>query len=337
MLVSLHQALLHSIEREQDALVLAATLRALGTLLLGAPYHRLPPQLLPLCVRVLNGCLARTTPRGGAAALPPELLPVASACLACLAAAFSSKDAAAALAGQLFELAESSRGDADSHAGAAANGTGSSPGRLQPEQSPPSPQQHQPLLRLLFNYAECPHPALQLEALMALRGIAQQHAALLEGCWERLLALGRAGAALPSPSEPQSPRSQQGAASTAGGGMHSYAEMRCTSNRPLLARRCWPWALGVLFAGPLQYVLQALAPPVDPTSRGCRRHCARESGTAGGAAARGLPASGRRRPAGRLHQGASSRHERTGSNSAPASSGRIACCAGAGGAVAAAC
>ncbi|KAL4421841.1 hypothetical protein ABPG77_001323 [Micractinium sp. CCAP 211/92] len=213
MLVSLHQALLHSVEREQDALVLAATLRALGTLLLGAPYHRLPPQLLPLCVRALSGCLARTTPRGGAAALPPGLLPVASACLACLAAAFSGKDATAALAGQLVELAESSRGNVNSCAGAAANGTGSSsPGRSQPEQLPPPQQQHQQLLQLLFDCAACPHPALQLEALMALRGIAQQHAALLEGCWERLLALGRAGAALPSPSEPQSPRSQQGAA-----------------------------------------------------------------------------------------------------------------------------
>ena len=46
MVVALHRALLHSIQHEPDPLVLAATLRALGTLLLGAPYHRLPPQLL---------------------------------------------------------------------------------------------------------------------------------------------------------------------------------------------------------------------------------------------------------------------------------------------------
>lgn len=46
---------------------------------------------------------------------------------------------------------------------------------------------------------------------MALRGVAQQHAALLQGCWDALLAIGRAGAAVP-PAVPQSPRAQAGAA-----------------------------------------------------------------------------------------------------------------------------
>ncbi|KAL4424003.1 hypothetical protein ABPG75_001304 [Micractinium tetrahymenae] len=200
MLVCLHQALLHSIQQEQDPMVLAAALRALGTLLLGAPYHRLPPALLPLCVRALAGCLARATPPGGAAALPPEQLPVASACLACLAAAFSSKGAAAALSQQLVDGADSTAAGANGGAEAGNHGGSSSAGP------------HQRLLQLLFGYAACQHPGLQLEALLALRGVAQQHCALLAGCWERLLAVGRAGAALPAPAVPQSPRPQQGAA-----------------------------------------------------------------------------------------------------------------------------
>lgn len=182
--MALHQALLHSARHEGDALVAAGTLRALGTLLLGAPYHRLPPQLLPLCVAALQARLANTTPAGGPAALTPDHLPIASACLACLAAAFSCKVAPGALAAQLVV----SSGDNGVTSGA------------------------QQLLHLLFGYAASQQPALQLEATMALRGIAQQHAALLSECWEQLLALGRAGAALAPPAVSQSPRAQAGAA-----------------------------------------------------------------------------------------------------------------------------
>jgi hypothetical protein len=197
MLVALHRALLHSIQHEPDPMVLAATLRALGTLLLGAPYHRLPPQLLPLSLQALQACLAKATPAAGVGSLGPEQLPVASSCLSCLAAAFSSKASAAALVQQLL-LADSGR---LSSSGAAGTGEqDNSANRHQPQQ----------LLRLLFAYAACQQPALQLEAVMALRGVAQQHAALLQGCWERLLAIGRAGAALQAPLVPQSPRGQTG-------------------------------------------------------------------------------------------------------------------------------
>lgn len=189
MLVALHRALLHSIQQEHDPMVLAAALRALGTLLLGAPYHRLPPQLLPLCVAALRSCLAKATPPGGPATLAAEQAPVASACLSCLAAAFSSKAAEAVLSDQLLPSA----GEGEAAAVGTAGG-----------------EQREQLLQLLFAYAACQLPALQLEAVLALRGVAQQHAVLLQGCWERLLALGRAGAALPAPAVPQSPRAQAG-------------------------------------------------------------------------------------------------------------------------------
>jgi hypothetical protein len=53
---------------------------------------------------------------------------------------------------------------------------------------------------------------LQLEAVMALRGVAQQHAALLTGCWAQVLTIGRAGAELPlaQGTPPQSPKTQPG-------------------------------------------------------------------------------------------------------------------------------
>ncbi len=182
MLIALHRALLHSVQSERDPLVLAATLRALGTLLLGAPYHRLPLQLLPLCVQALLGCLAKTTPAppAGPAGLVPEQLPIVSACLSCMAAAFSSKAAGASL----IELTP-------------AGGSSEAGG-----------EQQQLLLQLLFSYAACQHVALQLEAMMALRGVAQQHAAQLDAHWARLLAIARAGAALHT--GPQPPRSQGG-------------------------------------------------------------------------------------------------------------------------------
>lgn len=204
MLVALHRALLHSIQHEPDPLVLASTLRALGTLLLGAPYHRLPPQLLPLCVRALLGCLARATPAGGAASPPAEQLPVASACMACLAAAFTCKASVPALVEQILD-------SGGTPAPGTALPTPAAGTSIEQQQQPgTAPTQSQQLLHLLFSYASCQHAALQLEALMALRGVAQRHAALLSSCWQQLLALGRAGAALPVTAVPQSPRAQQG-------------------------------------------------------------------------------------------------------------------------------
>lgn len=324
MLVSLHQAVLHSVEREQDTLVLAATLRVLGTLLLGAPYHRLPPQLLPLCVRVLTGCLARATPPAGAPALLQEQLPVVSACLACLAATFSSKDAAAALAEQLVSPAGSTCGGTNSSAEAAANSTGT--GSAVPLEQQ---QQQQALLPLLFDYAACQHPPLQLEALMALRGVAQQHAALLAGCWGRLLALGRSAAALPVPSVPQSPRSQHGEGASSEQALCA-ALLTCMATQPMLDRCCWlptRWAAGVAKHAPRQSHPASAHYPC----RRRRRHRCREGGPAGRAAAWGLPAGGRGGAAGRQGQC------RDGGRWQASSSGAGCGSAEAGSAVAAAC
>lgn len=52
MAAVLHAALLQSLRAEGDAAVVLGTLRALGTLLLAAPYHRLAPGLLLRCVQV---------------------------------------------------------------------------------------------------------------------------------------------------------------------------------------------------------------------------------------------------------------------------------------------
>lgn len=50
-----HHALLQSLESETDLAVMAGSLRALGMLILGSPYDRLPPELLPLCMQVRQG------------------------------------------------------------------------------------------------------------------------------------------------------------------------------------------------------------------------------------------------------------------------------------------
>ena len=246
MVVALHRALLHSIQHEPDPLVLAATLRALGTLLLGAPYHRLPPQLLPLCVQALQACLAKATPAAGVGSQGPEQLPVASSCLSCLAAAFSSKASAAALV-QLLLPADRGR---LSSSGGDGSGEGDSSG---------NGHQPQQLLRLLFEYASSQQPALQLEAVMALRGVAQQHAALLQGCWERLLAIGRVGAALRAPLVPQSPRGQTG------GGSGVSSMLPALLNRLLCVCCPMPSSCFFLLSCLIAFPLAAMAAP------GCRR------------------------------------------------------------------
>lgn len=50
----LHAVLLRALRGEADSAVQLSVLRALCTLLLAAPYHRLPHDLLPSCVEV--GC-----------------------------------------------------------------------------------------------------------------------------------------------------------------------------------------------------------------------------------------------------------------------------------------
>jgi hypothetical protein len=173
--VATQLALLRCAAQERDPAVLAAALRALGTLLVGAPHGRLPPELLPRSVDALAGCL-----RQAGAALPageaafPEQLTVLSGCLSCLAAALGAKPPSAALGGHL----------------SAAGGGGGGGGAL---------------VEALLGHARRGGPGVRLEAVLALRGAAQQYPSLLEGRWEAVLELGAAGAALAVPGGPPSP------------------------------------------------------------------------------------------------------------------------------------
>lgn len=196
MVASLHAGLLRSLGTEEDPWVLAAALRALGTLILGSPYHRLQPQLLPECVAALHACLVRCSDGVAGNSRPAstamgtaEGQQVASACLACLAAAFGSRapesaallveQACAAAANSSVSLVQLLLAYAGSRGGTASHAAGSSTAR-------------------------------QLEATMALRGLSQQYPAALNGCWQQLLALteGAVGARLDTVAPP-SPRTQQ--------------------------------------------------------------------------------------------------------------------------------
>lgn len=111
-----HKALLTALKQESDVLTQSTILRALCTLLVGSPYHRLPPELLPTCVEELasfmlqlqslglltqnlNGNLKTTTNQNNnkaAAAVVVQTVPAEQFTLLCgvlsaLAAAFSSK------------------------------------------------------------------------------------------------------------------------------------------------------------------------------------------------------------------------------------------------------
>ena len=124
----------------------------------------------------MQACLARLDP----GALGPEQASVASACLSCLAAAFAAKPPCALLAQRL--LCREAR-------------------RL-------------PALLLAFAAAGGSRP-LQLEAALALRGLAQQYHGALLGCWEAVLQLAQGaasggGAPRGAGSPQQSPRAQSG-------------------------------------------------------------------------------------------------------------------------------
>ena len=56
MLLSLHDGLLQALASEQHAAAASALLQALQALLRGAPYHRLPEDLLPRTLEVQQGC-----------------------------------------------------------------------------------------------------------------------------------------------------------------------------------------------------------------------------------------------------------------------------------------
>lgn len=156
--VGTQAALLRVLRSEQDIAVLAGALRALGTALVGAPYARLPPALLPAAAAGARGALARAQQAQQDPAAAPHWAPILTGSLACLAAALGAKPPSSALASYL-------RGD----------GAG--------------------LPSDLLACASHPSPAVQLEALMALRGLAQQYHAAVAEFWSVALELAVAAVA----------------------------------------------------------------------------------------------------------------------------------------------
>lgn len=296
MATALHAALLQSLAAEGDPGVLLCALRALGMLLLAAPYHRLPQQLLPRCVQVrwgspyvadwelaavsflphgilyrvhrawptrstlfrimypgmggaaphkphlpctplhlqgLQTTLQQAVARGSSHSprssprlstpLPPECAPLAAACLSCLAAAFGTKQPIPALAEYLGAGARPSSSGSSSVDGSS-SGRGRDSGTATGAPGPATAVASSAvsggpaLVRLLFGCASCGSPAVELEAVLALRGLAQQYSPALEGQWDAVLRVAQAGVAVAAQMVPQSPRSQQGAAAETGAG-----------------------------------------------------------------------------------------------------------------------
>ena len=65
-------------------------------------------------------------------------------------------------------------------------------------------------MQLLFSLAACGTPSVELEAVMALRGLAQQYCGALEGQGDRVARVAEGGAGVAVQMVPPSPRSQQG-------------------------------------------------------------------------------------------------------------------------------
>ena len=166
-MVGTHHALLRCLASEQDSSVLTAALRALGTVLVGSPYPRLPAELLKNCVAGVNAVVERSQQaEHDVVVSSAHWIPVLSAGVSCLAAALGVKPASEAVAeflkngGQGREMLQNSISCAAAH---------SSPG-------------------------------VQLEAIMVLRGLLQQYypSASVQDFWTALLdlAVGQMAAAL---------------------------------------------------------------------------------------------------------------------------------------------
>ncbi|KAJ9525500.1 hypothetical protein QJQ45_003280 [Haematococcus lacustris] len=276
--VCLVASLLHGLLAEGSPLVLAALLRALCSTVAALPLDRLPRQLLPLVLEVLQRCWQRLggggaagvgvgvgvgaeggSQQGGSAGPPcvrkaaggggvggcggvgaelladmawlgesaaesrglPGPLPAAElaalqpAYLACLAEVFGTKQPQSSLAAYLAEgdsggqqllAAKGSLGwEAGASSGLAAAEVEEAVQKLAPRM--------RPLMRQLMEAAVSPLPALRIEALAALKGMAGHYPHLLPGMWPLLLkvaALNLAAPASPSSSPAASPRAAPG-------------------------------------------------------------------------------------------------------------------------------
>ncbi|KAL4539160.1 hypothetical protein Ndes2526B_g02580 [Nannochloris sp. 'desiccata'] len=164
IVVGTHAALLRALTTEQDNAVLVAILRALGTALVGTPYSRLPSPLLPNCVDTIRKILQKAQqqaqqhdspnpPSASASTLQLTAVPLLSSSLACLAAALGAKPPLASLSEYLSNK----------------NGLDLA----------------QEIFACIMQYGNL--PAVQLEALMALRGLTQQYHGAVGHMWGSML------------------------------------------------------------------------------------------------------------------------------------------------------
>ncbi|GAB4815069.1 hypothetical protein N2152v2_002115 [Parachlorella kessleri] len=232
MAVALHTSLLHVLHAESDPAVVLCALRALGMLLLGAPYHRLPPALLPRCVQSFQASLEKAALPGSprsparlASPLPQDVATLAAACLSCLAAALGTRQPSPALASYLqghgSSTSTNGRASSSSSPSGGSHTRGLNATAIGAESASPvaagiavAQRQAltgtgQALVQLLFSFAACGTAGVELEAVMALRGLAQQYCGALEGQWDRVARVAEEGAGVAVQMVPPSPRSQQ--------------------------------------------------------------------------------------------------------------------------------
>lgn len=160
VVVGTHQALLRALRCEQDPTVLVAVLRVLCTALVGSPYARLPSDLLPSCMVGVGEILHRAQQAqhdlaGAGVSTQTQWSTLLSGSLSCLAAAFGVKPPLPSVA--VFLATEG-------------HGHG--------------------LSQEILSCAEYSmHSIVQLEAIMALRGLAQQYHQEVLQFWTQFLDL----------------------------------------------------------------------------------------------------------------------------------------------------
>lgn len=192
-IVGTHNALIYALLHEEELGIVASELRALGTLLVGTPYARLPEDVLVRCVdaawktlRRLSSCPEPAYSRLDSALEIVNLsrwehctvgtpLSIMTAGLDCLAAAFGVKPSSLSLKRFLDSdrQSESTTKEEDCDF----------------KQNERLAFRCQELVLDLLECASLHSFAVQLEAIMALRGLVQQYVSGLEAKWEDVLAL----------------------------------------------------------------------------------------------------------------------------------------------------
>lgn len=192
--LSLHVALLHAAAHEPSLGVLSVVLRALCVVLTASPYERLPPSLLPQVLQVIR---ARWLPlRSASSGLhPSDLSSLQAAYLACLAELFSTKTPISGLRDYLHSAAQQ-------------------PGNQ--------------VVALVYELLETgvdPQAVVRIEALGALKGLAQHYSFAIPDVWSAMCDIVQFNLAETASVVRSSPRQGKGANGAApwqhaGGGAH---------------------------------------------------------------------------------------------------------------------